>query len=80
VKRDRNEQTAAKDPDSGSVEQLAQEDAVVIDRLVIGQEHLQIPDHVDDHEPEEDEAADGHHDLAADGRADECVVRHGGGG
>jgi hypothetical protein len=55
-------------------EQLAQELAVhvdVVDALAVlvdePDEHLQVADHVRDHEPDADDASDGHHVLLADG-------------
>jgi hypothetical protein len=55
------------------MEHLAKEPAVVIDRLVVGEKHLQVPEHVDEDEAEQHQTRDGHDDFAAYGGAGERI-------
>jgi hypothetical protein len=57
----------ARHPDAGAVEHLAEELPVVVDRFVVGEEHLEIAEHVDEDESEENHAGDRHDDLASNG-------------
>ena len=65
VEDDRDEEHRPRDPERCAMADLAQEDAVVVDRFGT-QVHLEVPDHVAHDESEEDDAGRGHHHLLAD--------------
>ena len=65
----RGQHREPEDPDATPVEEGVQEDGVMVDGIAVrpaGNEDLEVADHVDGHEAEEDEARDGHHHLATD--------------
>jgi hypothetical protein len=75
VQDDGGEQRAARDPQAPAVQELAEEAPVFVDRLGALVEQ-QVPDHVDADKTDEQEAGDGHDDLATDRRRQECRWRH----
>ena len=69
------EKDPARRPDPTAVEHLAEKPAVVVDRLMVGKEDQQVPDHVDEDEPDTGRApSTAMHHLASDGGGDERVA------
>jgi hypothetical protein len=70
------EQDGAGDPDPGPVHQLPEPDRVVVHRLR-AQVDLEVSDHMNDDEAEENEAGRGHDGLLADRCVEErCGAGH----
>jgi hypothetical protein len=72
VQRHRDEQDSPRHPQQHAVSEGAQGLGVAVERLR-AQVDLQVPEHVADHEAEEDHSGQGHHDLEAEGGPQEAV-------